>query len=248
MVDGKGCKTDDRIHRCPDIMRHIGKENTLCLARAVRLHQGTFQYTFLFHLTPCFIIHTAKTKHRSAPLFPISGAHRLHLEISQFAITICPVIYITYILFSKFFRQPFPRTAFPQQFAVFLIHAVLYIPVHFFFQVKITHLCKYRLQHIVMALVDAQSIPCSSIEIKITYQIKIDAERLDKLHLTALIFPLLLFLFCTIEKEPLIKKFPIFLQQLDIPHNMKDFPVLMFYGILRTDTVALLLKCLHTAF
>ena len=100
MVDGKGCKTDDRIHRCPDIMRHIGKENTLCLARAVRLHQGTFQYTFLFHLTPCFIIHTAKTKHRSAPLFPISGAHRLHLEIPQLIAALGAVVVIELAIYS----------------------------------------------------------------------------------------------------------------------------------------------------
>lgn len=32
----KCCKTDNRIHRCPDIMRHIGKKCTLCSVCCLR--------------------------------------------------------------------------------------------------------------------------------------------------------------------------------------------------------------------
>ena len=47
MVSGKFCVTEDRIHRCPDIMRHIEQEGRFRLVGCLCYFCGLFQKLLL---------------------------------------------------------------------------------------------------------------------------------------------------------------------------------------------------------
>ena len=47
MVSGKFCVTEDRIHRCPDIMRHIEQEGRFRLVGCLCCFCGLFQKLLL---------------------------------------------------------------------------------------------------------------------------------------------------------------------------------------------------------
>ncbi len=102
MRDRQSCKSNDRIHRSSDIMRHIGQEYALRLARSVRLHEGILKQTLLLHLLAHLHIHTAETHDNSLDLLPCSGPDDLHLEISHLIIPQSPVIHDTEFLVRQF--------------------------------------------------------------------------------------------------------------------------------------------------
>ena len=56
MRSSKGCKTNDSIHRCSDIMGHIIQKCSFCRVCTFRMHQGSFQFMMaLFQLLVQFI-------------------------------------------------------------------------------------------------------------------------------------------------------------------------------------------------
>ena len=61
----------------------------------------------------------------------------------------------------------------------------------------------------------------------------------------SLLLPLLDLLTRTVQKEPLIKQLPIFLEKLDITHYMQDLPSSVLHAVLNADAVSRLLKPGH---
>ena len=70
MRDSQSCKTDNRVHRRTDIMRHIGKEHALCLVCTVRLEKSVLQQCSLFHFPACFSVNIAETQHDAPAAVP----------------------------------------------------------------------------------------------------------------------------------------------------------------------------------
>ena len=69
-------------------------------------------------------------------------------------------------------------------------------------------------------------------------QTKINAERLHQFHLASFYLLFRQLSGSTIQQEALVEKFSVFLIELDIAHNMKDFPVLMPHAVFYADVIA----------
>ena len=77
---GQGREADDGVHRCADVVGHVGEEHALGFAGPVGLGERVLQQGLLLHLGPGFLVHAAKTHHHAALVAPIPGANGFHLE------------------------------------------------------------------------------------------------------------------------------------------------------------------------
>ena len=130
MSDRKSRKAHDCIHRSSDIMGHIGKKYTLCLARPVRLQKRVLQQILLLHLVSDLIIHTAQPQDDAVSILPDSGTHDLYLIILHLSVPERAEIHIIGILFLQYLFEVFLRKILSKRLPVFLIYKLLYVAFH----------------------------------------------------------------------------------------------------------------------
>ena len=96
MVDGDGGKADDRIHRCADIVGHVGKESALGLVGMLRLHQGILQCLRLLLLFPHLLGDLFRDYHYHDFIRIVSPRHDKGLTDAHrmVGISLSPVIYV----------------------------------------------------------------------------------------------------------------------------------------------------------
>ena len=106
MCNGKIRKPDNRIHRCPDIVRHIGKKDAFCLARFFRTGKRILKLPCSLHLVTRLFVDVAESQNNTAAFIPGTRAHRLHLKIPDPAAVADTIVQIIHSLFGKL-RQHF---------------------------------------------------------------------------------------------------------------------------------------------
>ena len=100
MRNGQRREAYNGIHGCADIMRHIGKENTLGLAGPVCLQKSALQQILFLHLTADLLIHTADPKDNPLAVLPFPGPNGFHLVIPDLVLltnTVTDVIRISFL-------------------------------------------------------------------------------------------------------------------------------------------------------
>ena len=107
----------------------------------------------------------------------------------------------------------FCGTGLPHHFPVFFIDKRPYIIIHTLLQCYFASKC--RLQAPGIPVVHFQRTAIARFQIKETYQIKINTQCMDQVHLPLLVFFLFLFLLqflCgAVQKKTLVEKFPVLL-------------------------------------
>ena len=83
------------------------------------------------------------------------------------------------------------------------------------------------------------------IQVKVADDAVIDPQRLNQLQLPSFIFLFLQLLGSAIQEKSLIEKFPVFLQQFNIAHDMQRFAALVLHSVFDADAVTFLLQFLH---
>ncbi len=243
MGNGKSRKSHNGIHGRPDIMRHIGQEDTLCLTCPVRLQKGVLQKALLLHLTANLVIHTAEAQDNAVVLPPLAGPHGLHLKILYAVLRDSPVIHIMLQLLPQFLPYSFPGRLLAHHLLVFLVHRLLYVRSHAFLQGNIS---PEKSLEGVLRLVIAQQASVSRVKVKVADKIIVNAQRLHQLHLPSLVLLFLQLLGRTVQNKSLIKQLSVLPKQLDIAHKMQNIAVFMPDTIFDTDTVSLFFQILHT--
>ncbi len=239
MLHRQRSESYDRIHRRPDIVRHIGEEYALGLARPVGLHQRILQVASLLHLIADFFIHTADTQDNTAAAAANPGPHDLHLIILQLAFLLRTEIHMILFALGQPLLYLLSGSCLPHHLAVFLTDILLYIKFHALFERKLS--CKILFELLAYFL-HAQRLPDPRLQIKKADHLIVYAQRLHKLHLLPLILFLLQLPVRTVQNKALIPQLVILPHQLYVPHHIPDRPVLTAHTVFHADTVSFFLQ------
>ena len=175
------------------------------------------------------LIHTVKSQNNAVAFRPSSGPHYLKLRVLHLSVQYHTVIHIALVLIRQLPFETLRSHNLPQHLLVFLINKLIYVAPHTLFQ-RI-----FSIEHItgkgIRVLLFSQGHSHTRIQIKIAYLIVVNGQRMQKLHMAALVLGLLKLLGRIIQKESLVKQLPVLSYDLDIAHHIADV------SLSRADTV-----------
>ena len=237
-------EADDRVHRCPDVVRHIGEEYALCLVGAVCLDQCILQDGIFLHLAADLLVDAVEAEDDPAILAPVSGADGLHLEIAELIVAVGAVIDEVGLLLGEPLHQVFAREGLPHHILILLVDTSVYVACEAVFHGQFPR--KKLIKYLVFTLVDPQGISSSGVQVKEADEVVIDTQRMDQLQLAFFTFLPLGFLVKplrrTVKEEALVEQFPVFLHELDISHDVQQISIVVLHAVCDIDAVTHILQ------
>ena len=242
-------EADDGVHRCADVVGHVGEEHALGLAGPVGLGQRVLQEHLLLHLLAGLVVHVSEAQHHAVVIFPGPGPHRLHLKEPDLLAAHGAVVEVGDVAVRQLLQQNLPGHGPAQTLPVLLIDAAVYVAAQAFLHVQL-RVYENVVQHVVAAVVDPQGAADAGVQIKEAHQIVVHAQRLHQLHLAALLVHALLLLLellrRDVQEEALVKQLALLRHQLDIAHHMENIAALMAHPVLDAGAVAHFFQRLDT--